>query len=441
MSATHRIPQFVEWQITAKCNLNCIHCSARHRNPRQDLTTPAATALVHELIDANLKSITFSGGEPLLRDDWELLAGILKENNVSVQLISNGQHLGEDAARRISRLGINFVWLSLDGPEQAHNTIRQDPKAFSRVMAAASHLEAMAVPYGFMTTLLATNFDQLPELGDIVRDTACALWQVWLGNKTSDAPIWLKPAQIHQIIEQLPILRRHTPQLIIGDNIGYGNALERLRSPEFVEYSAASRFTGCFGANTIMGILNDGTIKGCLSMPDLHPATSSPASLYQRYLEAMTLHQISVAQALSQCAGCAIAQKCNGGCPAWALSSNSDSRTRFCREQAAQQPLRTAAITASLATICAITGPHCQPSRAPQNTVHTAWSDTSTADDTTALPKPPATPSTERAADIPITTLDTAIHPKIKSPVPEATAAVNRNGNRITSGTSPKPRN
>ncbi|MBN2718884.1 MAG: radical SAM protein [Deltaproteobacteria bacterium] len=359
MSENMTLPQYVEWQITAKCNLGCIHCQPLRRDPRFDLSTPAATALVHELLDAHVKSITLTGGEPLLRDDWELIAGILKENSVSVQIISNGQLVDEDVARRIARLGVNFVWLSLDGPEQAHNTIRRHPKAFERVMRASEWLEKMEVPYGFMTTLLATNFDQLPELSEIVQDTSAALWQIWLGNQISNAPIWLKPAQISPIIALLPRLRTRTPQLIIGDNIGYSDAIEKLRTPGFMPYASTSRFSGCYGADTIMGIRNDGSIKGCLSMPEA-PATSlpsPPAPLWDRFREARRLHLQLMEKARSQCSGCANLPKCNGGCPAWALTCNADAKTKFCKVMTSHPPLRNAAITASLATLCAISAP------------------------------------------------------------------------------------
>ena len=352
----YTIPRYVEWQITAKCNLNCIHCSSAGRTPQTDLSTRAAMSLVYELLDAGIKSITLSGGEPLLHDDWEMITGVLKENSVSVQMISNGQQLGDDAARKLKRLGVNFVWLSLDGPEQAHNTIRRHRRAYNRVMDAATRLEQAEVPYGFMTTLLTINYDQLPELSEIIQERSSALWQIWLGNKCNIAPIWLKPSQIRQVIEQLPQLRARTPQLIIGDNIGYSSVLETLRTPGFIDYCDTTSFSGCYGANTIMGIKNDGALKGCLSMPDSDPTVpfSPSLSLSERYREAAMRHRKGLEMAVTQCRGCARVHQCNGGCPAWALSNNAQGDARFCRKAPSQHPLRSAAISASFATLCTL---------------------------------------------------------------------------------------
>ena len=358
------IPQYVEWQITAQCNLNCIHCVATHRAPQNDLSTPAAISLVHELLDQNIKSITLTGGEPLLRSDFELLAEILKENNVSVQVISNGLALDEKRAQQLARLGINFVWLNLDGPRQTHNAIRQHPDAFDKVLNAASLLEKMAVPYGFMTTLLSTNYDQIGALGEIVQTTSSALWQIWLGNKCNNAPIWPTVKQIQQIIQELLLLRTTIPQLIIGDNIGYSSPLEALRMPNFPECCSSARFTGCYGAKTIVGILNDGSIKGCLSMPDEgNVATPEEyATLSERYRQAAKLHHESVNRALRQCRGCTSTEECNGGCPAWAITSGEAASHRFCYIPPTQSPRQTlcaSALSASLITLCTLATPGC----------------------------------------------------------------------------------
>jgi len=359
------IPQYVEWQITGKCNLNCIHCATAWRQPQKDLSTADATALVHELLDSNIKSITLSGGEPLLRDDWELLVSIFRENGVSVQIMSNGQNLGETEARKMQCLDVNFVWLSLDGTESAHNTIRQHPRAFERVMHAAAQLERMGVPFGFMTTLLAVNHDQIPELSEIVQDTSSALWQIWLGNRTNATPIWLNAHKIREVLQVLPQLRSHTPQLIIGDNIGYGKLLESLRIPAFVDYTPSCRFTGCYGARTIMGITNDGTIKGCLSIPESQSllSTDRNAPLSARYRQAAIHHRRTIEMTQQKCRGCGRYRECNGGCPAFALTNASVNERRFCFVPAQAPSIRSAAISASLMTFCALSSASCTPAQ------------------------------------------------------------------------------
>src|SRR5260370_30797717 len=60
-------PITVTWEITAACNIACIHClsSSGRRRPRE-LTREQALALVDELADMQVFQIHFGGGEPFI---------------------------------------------------------------------------------------------------------------------------------------------------------------------------------------------------------------------------------------------------------------------------------------------------------------------------------------------------------------------------------------
>src|SRR5258708_33804516 len=57
-------PITVTWEITAACNIACVHClsSSGRRRPRE-LKTEQALALVYELADMKVFQIHFGGGE------------------------------------------------------------------------------------------------------------------------------------------------------------------------------------------------------------------------------------------------------------------------------------------------------------------------------------------------------------------------------------------
>src|SRR5260370_28894460 len=68
-------PITVTWEITAACNIACIHClsSSGRRRPRE-LTREQALALVDELADMQVFQIHFGGGEPFIYPaPWQLL--------------------------------------------------------------------------------------------------------------------------------------------------------------------------------------------------------------------------------------------------------------------------------------------------------------------------------------------------------------------------------
>ena len=128
-------PETVVWEITFACNMQCIHCgtSAGKRRP-DELTTEEALNLVDELADLGCKSLTISGGEPLLRKDWRELAARAKERDMTTYLITNGFAVTAAIADDFLHLGFKRIGVSIDGMEEVHNYIRQRPDSYSKCL-------------------------------------------------------------------------------------------------------------------------------------------------------------------------------------------------------------------------------------------------------------------------------------------------------------------
>ena len=98
-------PETVVWEITFACNMRCLHCgtSAGKQRP-EELSTDEALSLIDELTELGCKNVTLSGGEPLLRKDWKVLAQRLKDNGLISYLITNGYAMNEKYADDIEAL-------------------------------------------------------------------------------------------------------------------------------------------------------------------------------------------------------------------------------------------------------------------------------------------------------------------------------------------------
>ncbi|MFO8055709.1 MAG: radical SAM protein, partial [bacterium] len=64
-------PRVLAWEVTQRCNLNCIHCraSASDSAPEGELSLAEYKALIDEVAGFASPIIILTGGEPLLRDD------------------------------------------------------------------------------------------------------------------------------------------------------------------------------------------------------------------------------------------------------------------------------------------------------------------------------------------------------------------------------------
>ncbi|MCK4275021.1 MAG: radical SAM protein, partial [Phycisphaerae bacterium] len=134
------------WESTTRCNLNCIHC---RRVPTGDdeLSTAEFRTVLDSAAALGEPLIIFSGGEPLIRDDWEELSAFAKSLGFPTALATNGTLIDTDMARRIAAGQFHRVAVSLDGADpETHDSFRGLAGAFDRAVAGVSALRSEGVP-------------------------------------------------------------------------------------------------------------------------------------------------------------------------------------------------------------------------------------------------------------------------------------------------------
>ncbi len=133
-------PRSVDIELSNRCNLRCRKCWFHGESGIGDRyrSTEMATEEVLRLIDqlaAYKPHLYFGGGEPLIRDD---LLGVLahaKSKSLSTSLTTNGTLLDQRAIERIVSLKIDWLNVSIDGPEEVHDQLRGQG-TFRKVMAS-----------------------------------------------------------------------------------------------------------------------------------------------------------------------------------------------------------------------------------------------------------------------------------------------------------------
>src|SRR5947207_11063456 len=109
-------PITVTWEITAACNIACVHClsSSGRRRPRE-LKTEQALALVDELAEMQVFQIHFGGGEPFLYPGiWKVLERCTSRGLVMC-VSTNGTLITAERARRLKQFDPLYFQVSLDG--------------------------------------------------------------------------------------------------------------------------------------------------------------------------------------------------------------------------------------------------------------------------------------------------------------------------------------
>jgi len=101
-----RIPLYVGFFITQKCNLNCIYCfpDSPNRKNETEFSTEEIFRIVDELYAMGTRYITILGGEPLIRKDFGLKfkvpAPTTKYNYVTARMALESPRIPDNASNQ-----------------------------------------------------------------------------------------------------------------------------------------------------------------------------------------------------------------------------------------------------------------------------------------------------------------------------------------------------
>jgi radical SAM protein with 4Fe4S-binding SPASM domain len=152
-------PRVMVFNVTRNCNLHCAHCySGSGHSNFKDL--PLGTWLdgLKSAADLGVKHLLISGGEPLVRRDVFTIMEEARQYGLTLTLSTNGTLLGAQSIQQMKRL-VDYVGISIDGPQAIHDTFRGVNGAFRRTLENARRCREAGIRTGFRFTLTKHNAD------------------------------------------------------------------------------------------------------------------------------------------------------------------------------------------------------------------------------------------------------------------------------------------
>ena len=137
------------FEVTQRCNHDCLHCYNAWKNPVDYPMGELGTAetldmLAKALDETDASLVSLSGGEPMLRADVYEIVDFLNGRGVTVNLITNGTLLDESAVARLAPGKISIFELPLlSSDRDVHDRMSGAPGAFDRVTMAIADLKAV----------------------------------------------------------------------------------------------------------------------------------------------------------------------------------------------------------------------------------------------------------------------------------------------------------
>ena len=309
-------PHIVGWELTLACNLRCRHCASTAGLPREnELSLDECLAICEQFPTLIVREVDFTGGEPLLKRGWEKIATRVHELGIAARLVTNGVGLTPDTVARMKDAGLASVGVSLDGMETTHDYVRAQDGMFRAVIAGLERLVAAGLPPTAITAVNSRNLSELPQVFHLLRAVGVHAWQIQpilpSGRSASRPELQLDENQYLElgrfIAEWLPKGREAGLELRAADSCGY-----------YTELWTGPEWYGCNGGITAVGIMSDGRIKGCLSMPDeLADGDLRRNDLWDIWFRPGAFaysRDYEYGRLGPNCAGCENGDQCRGGC-------------------------------------------------------------------------------------------------------------------------------
>lgn len=157
-------PKLAGIHLTEKCNSRCITCTCWRESYPDEISKEKAIELLLELKELGVSMVRFSGGEPLVRQDFfEILSQIPPNSFKRIVLATNGLLTGK-YKDEINNSIITNLSVSFDAMGENNDQIRGIPGYFEKVM---TNLEGINKPIKIVsnfTNMLSDDIDKMIEL-------------------------------------------------------------------------------------------------------------------------------------------------------------------------------------------------------------------------------------------------------------------------------------
>lgn len=275
MPVTEPFEFFVQLHLTERCNLRCSHCYQTEARP-SEMSFPEISSLIEEVSGlledwresygiAFSSSFSVTGGEPFLRQDIFEILEDLRIRSFDTYILSNGILISRNVAIRLAEIGIKGVQISIEGPEDVHDSIR-GAGSFSASLKGIRNLLDAGIEATLNTTLSEVNahcFMDMIELASSLgvhrlgfsRLVPSGRGGTWLSKM-------LKKEVVKDLYSNIFSLEIDGLNIVTGDPVA-----SQFRNPAEEDVADPVPSGGCAAGVSGLTVLPDGTITPCRRMP------------------------------------------------------------------------------------------------------------------------------------------------------------------------------
>ncbi len=167
------IPMGLTIELTSRCNFNCRHCyicngvgdkEAKEKEPSVDLIKDLAT----QAASMGTLWCTLTGGEPLLRDDFEDIYIMLKKLGFLVIVFTNASLISQKHIELFKKYPPYIIEITLYGATNTtYEKVTQIKDSGNLSKRGLSLLDEAKIPYRLKAMVLNSNYNEFNDIRNI----------------------------------------------------------------------------------------------------------------------------------------------------------------------------------------------------------------------------------------------------------------------------------
>jgi radical SAM protein with 4Fe4S-binding SPASM domain len=327
-------PDHPAWEITARCNLRCIHCHVSGGQAAPDeLSTPEAFGLLDRLAEVPaFRMVAFTGGEPLMRPDFFRILEYSQSLGFTHTMATNATLVTPGNAARLKELGVSIAAVSLDSPSaEVHDRIRGVPGAFEKAMRGIGALREAGITLQINVTVMGHTARELHRLFSYLAPLDPALVLVYqmvpLGRGEEIADLALAREQYRELVSCLARWQKEGGMMIepVAGPVYWASLLDDAgihRGPRMA--AAEALIHGCAAGRGFVYIKPDGRVWPCPFLPlDCGNVRETPFARICRDSPVMAALRDREHRLKGKCGRCDYIRIC-GGCRGRAFTATGD---------------------------------------------------------------------------------------------------------------------
>jgi len=165
-------PLRMDMALTFKCQNNCIHCYAGGPHETAELNTSQWKEVIDRLSQIGIFILTFTGGEPTLREDLPELLQYAQNKGMVTGLITNGRKLKDkEYVKTLEEAGLDFVQVTLESHKpKIHDLMTAAKGSWKETVAGIKNAAQSQIYVTTNTTLSKYNAPEFLRTIDYIKE-------------------------------------------------------------------------------------------------------------------------------------------------------------------------------------------------------------------------------------------------------------------------------